>query len=116
MLSLCPDSDDAFLSLKKPVENGLKKSGKDADKKMQKRPTKDSVKSPPKSPVKSPTISKTKHTSPVKQKALTPPKQTPTSVLDFFGSSSVQRSDKKLVSSVKRKAVSGLCFPSQMCW
>uniref|UniRef100_A0A671NW05 Replication factor C subunit 1 n=1 Tax=Sinocyclocheilus anshuiensis TaxID=1608454 RepID=A0A671NW05_9TELE len=36
----------------------------------------------------------------------TPPKQTPTSVMAFFGSSSVQRSDKKLVASTstKRKA------------
>uniref|UniRef100_I3JR07 Replication factor C subunit 1 n=1 Tax=Oreochromis niloticus TaxID=8128 RepID=I3JR07_ORENI len=33
-----------------------------------------------------------------------PPKQTPTSVLDYFGSASVQRSDKKLVASTKRKA------------
>nr|XP_020479853.1 replication factor C subunit 1 [Monopterus albus] len=32
------------------------------------------------------------------------PKQTPTSVLDYFGSTSVQRSDKKLVASTKRKA------------
>lgn len=38
----------------------------------------------------------------------TPPKQTPTSVMAFFGSSSVQRSDKKMVASTstKRKAVS----------
>uniref|UniRef100_A0A671NNR0 Replication factor C subunit 1 n=1 Tax=Sinocyclocheilus anshuiensis TaxID=1608454 RepID=A0A671NNR0_9TELE len=37
----------------------------------------------------------------------TPPKQTPTSVMAFFGSSSVQRSDKKLVASTstKRKAL-----------
>uniref|UniRef100_A0A7N6B490 Replication factor C subunit 1 n=1 Tax=Anabas testudineus TaxID=64144 RepID=A0A7N6B490_ANATE len=32
------------------------------------------------------------------------PKQTPTSVLDYFGSGTVQRSDKKLVASTKRKA------------
>ncbi|XP_031416059.1 replication factor C subunit 1 isoform X1 [Clupea harengus] len=98
------DSDDAFLSLKKPVENGLKKAGKGAEKKTQKGLTKDSVKSPPKSLVKSPTIPKPKLTSPVRPKLLSPPKQTHTSVLDYFGSCSVQRSDKKLVASVKRKA------------
>uniref|UniRef100_A0A665WMD5 Replication factor C subunit 1 n=1 Tax=Echeneis naucrates TaxID=173247 RepID=A0A665WMD5_ECHNA len=32
------------------------------------------------------------------------PKKTPTSVLDYFGSGSIQRSDKKLVASTKRKA------------
>ncbi|KAK7929443.1 hypothetical protein WMY93_005838 [Mugilogobius chulae] len=32
------------------------------------------------------------------------PKQTPTSVFDYFGSGAVQRSDKKLVASIKRKA------------
>ncbi|XP_061566368.1 replication factor C subunit 1 isoform X2 [Cololabis saira] len=39
--------------------------------------------------------------------ALTPPpqpKKTPTSVIDFFGSGSIHRSDKKLVASSKRKA------------
>uniref|UniRef100_A0AAY5KTK9 Replication factor C subunit 1 n=1 Tax=Esox lucius TaxID=8010 RepID=A0AAY5KTK9_ESOLU len=34
------------------------------------------------------------------------PKLTPTSVIDFFGSGAVQRSDKKLVASTKRKAPS----------
>ena len=110
MLFLSSDSDDAFLSLKKPVENGLKKAGKGAEKKTQKGLAKDSVKSPPKSLVKSPTIPKPKLTSPVRPKLLSPPKQTHTSVLDYFGSCSVQRSDKKLVASVKRKAVSALCF------
>uniref|UniRef100_A0A8C5BXT7 Replication factor C subunit 1 n=1 Tax=Gadus morhua TaxID=8049 RepID=A0A8C5BXT7_GADMO len=38
------------------------------------------------------------------------PKHTPTSVLDYFGSGGVQRSEKKLVASAKRKAVS-LCSP-----
>uniref|UniRef100_A0A8C3AYC8 Replication factor C subunit 1 n=1 Tax=Cyclopterus lumpus TaxID=8103 RepID=A0A8C3AYC8_CYCLU len=44
--------------------------------------------------------------SPVTPKSTSPPprKQTPTSVLDYFGSASVQRSDKKLVASTKRKA------------
>lgn len=46
--------------------------------------------------------------SPVTPKSTEPPqpKQTPTSVLDYFGQSAVQRSDKKLVASVKRKVVS----------
>ncbi|XP_068448228.1 replication factor C subunit 1 [Clinocottus analis] len=45
--------------------------------------------------------------SPVTPKSAPPPpsrKQTPTSVLDYFGSAAVQRSDKKLVASTKRKA------------
>lgn len=40
-----------------------------------------------------------------KSKPLSPVKQTPTSALDYFGISSVQRSEKKLVAS-KRKEVS----------
>lgn len=40
-----------------------------------------------------------------KNKPLTPVKQTPTSALDYFGTSSVRRSEKKLVAS-KRKEVS----------
>ncbi|XP_064918690.1 replication factor C subunit 1 [Columba livia] len=40
-----------------------------------------------------------------KNKPLTPVKQTPTSALDYFGTSSVQRSEKKLVAS-KRKELS----------
>lgn len=42
---------------------------------------------------------------PAKSKPLSPVKQTPTSALDFFGTRSVQRSEKKLVAS-KRKEVS----------
>uniref|UniRef100_A0A4W6BMT4 Replication factor C subunit 1 n=1 Tax=Lates calcarifer TaxID=8187 RepID=A0A4W6BMT4_LATCA len=44
--------------------------------------------------------------APVTPKSAPPPqtKQTPTSVLDYFGSGTVQRSDKKLVASTKRKA------------
>lgn len=47
-------------------------------------------------------------TSPVTPKSTQPPqtKQTPTSALDYFGSAIVQRSEKKLVASIKRKAVS----------
>uniref|UniRef100_A0A8D0A237 Replication factor C subunit 1 n=1 Tax=Sander lucioperca TaxID=283035 RepID=A0A8D0A237_SANLU len=43
---------------------------------------------------------------PVTPKSAPPPplKRTPTSVLDYFGSATVQRSDKKLVASTKRKA------------
>lgn len=42
-----------------------------------------------------------------KNKPLSPIKLTPTSVLDYFGTGSVQRSDKKMVAS-KRKEVSAL--------
>uniref|UniRef100_A0A4W5K4I9 Uncharacterized protein n=1 Tax=Hucho hucho TaxID=62062 RepID=A0A4W5K4I9_9TELE len=77
------DSDN-FLSLKKsakPQGNGVTKPGKDRAKK-----------SPP---------------APVTPKSALPQtKRTPTSVLDYFGSGSVQRSDKKLVASTKRKAPS----------
>uniref|UniRef100_A0A6Q2X6E8 Replication factor C subunit 1 n=1 Tax=Esox lucius TaxID=8010 RepID=A0A6Q2X6E8_ESOLU len=38
------------------------------------------------------------------------PKLTPTSVIDFFGSGAVQRSDKKLVASTKRKS---LLYPEE---
>ncbi|MBN3281955.1 RFC1 factor, partial [Polyodon spathula] len=40
-------------------------------------------------------------------KAVTPAKCTPMSVLEYFGGSSVQRSDKKLVATTKRKAPTG---------
>lgn len=39
-----------------------------------------------------------------------PPKKTPTSVLDYFGMGTIHRSDKKLVASTKRKAVSSNDF------
>lgn len=42
-----------------------------------------------------------------KNKPLSPIKLTPTSVLDYFGTGSVQRSDKKMVAS-KKKEVSVL--------
>ncbi|XP_068607069.1 replication factor C subunit 1 [Brachionichthys hirsutus] len=43
--------------------------------------------------------------SPVTPKTAPPPlKKTPTSVLEYFGSAAIQRSDKKLVASTKRKA------------
>lgn len=69
---------------------------------------------------------------PVTPKSAPPPqpKKTPTSVFDYFGSGTIQRSDKKLVASTKRKAVStdkqsctasvskpsgpGLCLPLQI--
>ncbi|KAK2817008.1 hypothetical protein Q5P01_025199 [Channa striata] len=103
------DSDsDNFQSLKKSSKT--KQSGSS-------RPTKsdaDGARSGAKQVVKSPTKSavtpgKTgpKHPAvPVTPKSASPPqpKQTPTSVLDFFGSGSIQRSSKKLVASTKRKA------------
>lgn len=48
-------------------------------------------------------------TAPVAPKTAAPApqaKQTPTSVLNYFGNESIQRSGKKLVASTKRKAVS----------
>ncbi|XP_030588294.1 replication factor C subunit 1 [Archocentrus centrarchus] len=48
---------------------------------------------------KSPPVPSTPKSAPPPQ-----PRQTPTSVLDYFGSGSIQRSDKKLVASAKRKA------------
>lgn len=54
------------------------------------------------------TQSKAAVKSPVTPKSAAPPqpKQTPTSVFDYFGNAAIQRSDKKLVASTKRKAVS----------
>uniref|UniRef100_A0A7N6BL04 Replication factor C subunit 1 n=1 Tax=Anabas testudineus TaxID=64144 RepID=A0A7N6BL04_ANATE len=78
------DSDN-FQSLKKaskPKQNGSKLT---------------------KSPSESPHSRAKEGKSGVKHPAV-PPKQTPTSVLDYFGSGTVQRSDKKLVASTKRKA------------
>ncbi|XP_041125620.1 LOW QUALITY PROTEIN: replication factor C subunit 1-like [Polyodon spathula] len=44
---------------------------------------------------------------PAPPKAVTPAKCTPTSVFDYFGGSSVQRSHKKLVATTKRRAPTG---------
>ncbi|XP_052402143.1 replication factor C subunit 1 isoform X4 [Carassius gibelio] len=99
------DSDDTFMTLKKtkPKENGTAKGKKESDSGKAKQVKVSSSKSPnaiSKGGVKSsqPTISP--------KIGPTPPKQTPTSVMAFFGSSSVQRSDKKMVASTstKRKA------------
>ncbi|XP_059409959.1 replication factor C subunit 1-like isoform X2 [Carassius carassius] len=101
------DSDDTFMTLKKtkPKENGTAKGKKESDSGKAKQVKVSSSKSPntvSKGGVKSsqPTISP--------KIGPTPPKQTPTSVMAFFGSSSVQRSDKKMVASTstKRKAPS----------
>ncbi|KAM3864864.1 replication factor C subunit 1 [Diretmus argenteus] len=101
------DSDsDNLLSLKKtskPKENGVSKPTKtDAEK------TRTGSREGVKSPIK---ISPTQGKKGVKSSPVTPkpalppqPKHTPTSVLDYFGSGSVNRSDKKLVASTKRKA------------
>lgn len=66
------------------------------------------VKGGMKSPVKLSSQQSKAAKSPVTPKAADPPrpKQTPTSVLDYFGHAAVQRSEKKLVASVKRKVVS----------
>lgn len=103
------DSDsDNFQSLKKvsnPKQNGMAKQAK-SDAGGARPGVKESLRSPAraastqgKSAVKSPPVPVTPKSAPPP-----PPKRTPTSVLDFFGSAAVQRSDKKLVASNKRKA------------
>uniref|UniRef100_A0A8C2BGL0 Replication factor C subunit 1 n=2 Tax=Cyprinus carpio TaxID=7962 RepID=A0A8C2BGL0_CYPCA len=99
------DSDDTFMTLKKtkPKENGTAKGKKESDSGKAKQVKVSSSKSPN-------TISKggVKTSQPTVSPKIgpTPTKQTPTSVMAFFGSSSVQRSDKKMVASTstKRKA------------
>ncbi|CAL8389260.1 unnamed protein product [Arctogadus glacialis] len=112
------DSDsDNFLSIKnkpKPKENGTSKTTtttttkKNAGKSS--RGSKETITSPVKpsssegkTPRKTPAppVPRTPKATPPPQ-----PKHTPTSVLDYFGSGGVQRSEKKLVASAKRKAPS----------
>uniref|UniRef100_A0A8C2BFY9 Replication factor C subunit 1 n=1 Tax=Cyprinus carpio TaxID=7962 RepID=A0A8C2BFY9_CYPCA len=93
---------DYFLDTK-PKENGTAKGKKESDSGKAKQVKVSSSKSPN-------TISKggVKTSQPTVSPKIgpTPTKQTPTSVMAFFGSSSVQRSDKKMVASTstKRKA------------
>ncbi|KAG7241298.1 hypothetical protein INR49_025816, partial [Caranx melampygus] len=99
------DSDsDNFQSLKKVSKTKQNDTSK---------PTKTDAESPrsgSKPPVKpSSTQERTGVRSPPKPvtpKSAPPPqpKKTPTSVFDYFGSGTIQRSDKKLVASTKRKA------------
>uniref|UniRef100_A0AAQ5YH70 Replication factor C subunit 1 n=1 Tax=Amphiprion ocellaris TaxID=80972 RepID=A0AAQ5YH70_AMPOC len=112
-VSFCSDSDD-----EEPVRKS-KKSPKDKPKtsKAEPPPKKDPVQYVSETDSDSDnfqslkTVSKSKQNSTAKRTKpeSTPPpqpKQTPTSVLDYFGSGTIQRSDKKLVASTKRKAVS----------
>ncbi|KAG1956767.1 replication factor C subunit 1 [Pimephales promelas] len=103
------DSDDTFVTLKphKPKENGTAK-GKEVSNSGK---AKQAKVSPKRSPIKSPnTTSKpsVKSSQPIVSTKVTPtpPKLKPTTVMAFFGSSSVQRSEKKMVASTstKRKA------------
>ncbi|XP_056136262.1 replication factor C subunit 1 [Lampris incognitus] len=102
------DSDNDFLTLKttsKSKENGIAKPSKEAEGKNP--PVVKEGKKSPASPFSSKGKKNVKSPSlPVSPKLATPakPKQTPTSVLDYFGSANVLRSDKKLVASTKRKA------------
>lgn len=102
------DSDGTFETLKKPKpkENGMAKGKKESHSGKGKQAKVSSSKSPTKSPsmVKGGVKSSQPTVSP--KVPPTPPKQMPTSVMAFFGSSSVQRSEKKMVasSSTKRKA------------
>ncbi|XP_035492018.2 replication factor C subunit 1 isoform X2 [Scophthalmus maximus] len=99
------DSDsDNFQSLKK-----VSQTKKDNTSKQTKSQA-EGARLGPKPPVKSSTTQvKTGLKSPpalITPKKVTPPqpKHTPTSVLDYFGGGTIQRSDKKLVASTKRKA------------
>lgn len=110
------DSDcDNFCTLKevpKVKSNGSTKSAKtDADGPHQ------GVKVGTKSPVKPSSHQSKAAKSPVTPKATEPPrpKRTPTSVFDYFGNAAIQRSEKKLVASVKRKVVS-VDLPSILHW
>uniref|UniRef100_A0AAR2JHK8 Replication factor C subunit 1 n=1 Tax=Pygocentrus nattereri TaxID=42514 RepID=A0AAR2JHK8_PYGNA len=97
---LPPDSDEAFMSLKKsarPKENGSGHSKKQSDSKEVK-----TVKSPVK-PSTAGTKAEVKNVlSPTPPKPAQP-KHTATSAADFFGSSSIHRSGKKLVASTSTK-------------
>ncbi|KAL4640340.1 replication factor C subunit 1 isoform X2, partial [Arapaima gigas] len=105
------DSDsDTFVPLKKPKskENGLGKTSiVGLAKGLQGRKEKQAsgITSPKKT---STSAGKSVVTSPssVTKAKVSPPqfKMTPTSVLDYFGNGSIQRSEKKLVASTKRKA------------
>lgn len=93
--SLCLDEDDDFANKRislKPKENGTSGVGCPGTNTVKKEEAKPQAKSKPPSPVK----------------------QTPTSALDFFGTRSVQRSEKKLVAS-KRKEVSTEEAPARGC-
>lgn len=97
------DSDsDNFQSLKlaaKTKQNGSSKTENTVGKVLG---TKEGHKSPAKPTNQGKSVLK----SPTTPKVAPPPKpkQTPTSVFDYFGGGAIQRSDKKLVASTKRKA------------
>uniref|UniRef100_A0A8C2CC58 Replication factor C subunit 1 n=1 Tax=Cyprinus carpio TaxID=7962 RepID=A0A8C2CC58_CYPCA len=110
VLFFCPlfiflDSDDTFMTLKKTrrKENGAAEGKKESGSGKAKQSPSKSPNALSKGAAKSsqPTVSP-------KVAAPTPPKHMPISVADFFGSSSVQRSEKRMVASTstKRKAVS----------
>ncbi|XP_060720462.1 replication factor C subunit 1 [Tachysurus vachellii] len=102
------DSDEAFLSLKKPSKHKEDTCSKDKQDSGSKETKAKQVKTPP---VQSPSpkekeATKKKVLSPTPPKSSTAPKHTPTSVLDYFGNTAAKRSDTKLVAgtSTKRKA------------
>uniref|UniRef100_A0A3B3WUV9 Replication factor C subunit 1 n=1 Tax=Poecilia mexicana TaxID=48701 RepID=A0A3B3WUV9_9TELE len=99
------DSDN-FQSLKKASKSKQNGANKTSEEDSCSPKAKERVKSPAKPPLsrgkterKSPKVPTTPKLAPPPQ-----PKQTPTSVLDYFGSGEIHRSDKKLVASTKRKA------------
>ncbi|XP_032418854.1 replication factor C subunit 1 isoform X2 [Xiphophorus hellerii] len=101
------DSDsDNFQSLKKASKSKQNGANKKSEEDSCSPKVKERVKSPAKPPlsrgkteIKSPKVPTTPKLAPPP-----PPKQTLTSVLDYFGSGEIHRSDKKLVASTKRKA------------
>ncbi|KAM9315001.1 replication factor C subunit 1 isoform 2-T2 [Pholidichthys leucotaenia] len=101
------DSDsDSFETLKKtskPKQNGTAKKTLKSDAESARPGAKKLATSPAKT-----SSTQGKVGVPPTPKSAPPPqpKQTPTSVLDYFGSGAIQRSDKKLVASTKRKAQS----------
>ena len=99
VISSDSDNDD-FLSLKssRPQKNSEAKPGKKKQTENTFLSPKETTKSPPKSTQTRVPVTPT--TAPP------PPRLTPTSVMDYCGSGGVQRSDRKLVASTKRKAVS----------
>uniref|UniRef100_A0A8C2H0X5 Replication factor C subunit 1 n=1 Tax=Cyprinus carpio TaxID=7962 RepID=A0A8C2H0X5_CYPCA len=120
VLFFCPlfiflDSDDTFMTLKKTrrKENGAAEGKKESGSGKAKQSPSKSPNALSKGAAKSsqPTVSP-------KVAAPTPPKHMPISVADFFGSSSVQRSEKRMVASTstKRKAVSreSLCVCTRL--
>lgn len=99
------DSEETFLSLKKPSKIKENSRSKDTKSTSSKETKPKQVRTPP---FPSPSPKREAKKNPLSPTPPKPsaPKHTPTSVLDYFGNSMAKRSDKKLVASAstKRKA------------